>query len=124
MHVSAVLCNFIQCYYDSTCYTYTASSILSNFTKGCFTIDHYNHCKTICEIPRYAVLSNSVKRPCNTPYFSISGLLQKQSLNQSRYRKIWSVTWTFYSVRQSSSYISVFHISFCIELCNKGLLHN
>ena len=58
--------------------------------------------KTKCEIQRYTVLSNSVKRPCNTPYVCISKLLQKRSPNQSGYREIWSVTWTFYSVRQCS----------------------
>ena len=106
MCLFAVPCNFIHCYYDSTCCTYMASSTLANFTKGCFAIGHYNHCKTICEISRYTALSNSVKHQCNTPYFSVSGLLQKRNPNQSGYGEIRSVTRTFYSVRQCS--ISVY----------------
>ena len=32
-------------------------------------------------------LSNSEKHPCSTPDFSVSGLLHKQSLNQSEIQK-------------------------------------
>ena len=120
--MSAMPCNFIHCFYDITCCTYTASSLLSNFIKGCFAIGHYIHCKMICEILRYTAVFNSVKHPCNALYFSVSGLLHKQSMNQSGYREIWSITQTFYSVRQAS--ISAFHVSFCSELCHRGLLHN
>ena len=35
------------------------------------------YCKIKGEIRRYTALSNSVKLPCNTPYFSVSGLVRK-----------------------------------------------
>ena len=60
----------------------------------------FRHCIKICEIRRYTALSNSLKCPCNTPFFFVSGLLQKRSLNQFGYGEIRRVTRTSYSVRQ------------------------
>ena len=95
-----------------------------NFLYSSLLLQHnecvIDHCIKICEIPRYTALFNSVKCPCNTPFFSVSGLLQERSQNQSGYREIHSVTRTFYSVRQCSislyfTYlISVFHISYAV----------
>ena len=56
-------------------------------------------------------MSNSVKRLCNTRYFSVSRLLQKRSPNQSRYKKIWSVTQMFYSARQCSIFLYFTYLS-------------
>ena len=39
----------------------------------------------ICVIRRYTALSNSVKCLCNTPYFFVSELLQKQSPGAEKY---------------------------------------
>ena len=60
------------------------------------------HCRKICEIQRYTALSNTVKHSCNSPYFSISGLVQTPFLKQSRYGDIRSVIRIFYRVRQCS----------------------
>ena len=60
------------------------------------------HCRKVCEIQRYTALFNTVKYPCNAPYFSISGLVQTPFLKQSGCGEIRSVTQMFYKVKQYS----------------------
>ena len=41
----------------------------------CIASFSHLHYRKVCEIQRYAALSNTVKRPCNTLYFSLSRLV-------------------------------------------------